>query len=205
MNYQNATFAQIKTLIRLSLKKLYRDDKFLFERNGGKGICERSLVFRFGHHLQIVIDDYFVDCDYNSSAEGQENVDRTITWRDRHGKIIPNLDGTTTKRFVDIIVHRRRYEKDNNFIVVECKKWNNLGIDDVNKDLNNLRIMTQAEQYGYRYGFHIIFGSNRDSACWTIFENGQVLVQKEKVFPKVDTNRHPIKRNFVQRKDDTSF
>ena len=158
-----------KTKIILALEKLYRDDAILFERNSGKGLCERALVFRFGLYLQETFPDYFVDCDFNShSRDG-----RTFG-----GKPIPNQDGTTTDRFVDIIVHKRGLNGlGSDFICFEVKKWNNTNAISAEKDQNNLRILTS--EYGYKYGFYLILGRLLNSTKWTIFgRNGYFESQR---------------------------
>ena len=179
MDYHNADQTLIYNLVRTTLITLYRKDSFIFERNNGDGVCERSIVFRFAYWLQRQIDDYFVDCDFNSSFEGYRDEQSNLIGRERHGKPIENNDGTVTKRFVDIIVHKRDYNSDNDFIVFECKKWNNNRRREREKDFNNLRVMTT--RYGYKYGFHIIFGQTLESTKWTVFQNGDIIIDNQLV------------------------
>jgi hypothetical protein len=50
--------------IKNSLNILYDKEIDLFQND----LSERAIVFRFAYHLQKQIEnDYFVDCDYNSS------------------------------------------------------------------------------------------------------------------------------------------
>lgn len=181
MPYKDGSLAQIKEIIKGCLGRLYEDDEFLFRRNNGKGVCERSLVFRFAHYLQNEVADFFVDCDFNSSFEHYIDRQGNFTGRERNGKPIPNVDGTVTKRFVDIIVHRRDYNTHNDFICFEIKKWNNNSASEREKDLNNLRVLTS--EYGYRFGFHLVLGKRRKNIRWTIFRNGQPIINNQRVFP----------------------
>ena len=167
-------------MVRKTVTELYDKDQFLFKRNKGKGVCERSIVFRFAHYLQLKIPNYFVDCDFNSSFEGHINLEGQIVGRERHGKLIENPDGTATKRFVDIIVHKRDYGTQNDFICFEIKKWNNLNLKEIRKDRNNLCEMTS--KYEYIYGFHITFHRERQKTKWTIFISGEVVEQESMVF-----------------------
>ncbi len=155
---------QIEEKVRLCLRRLYSEDAALFERNGGKGVCERCLVFRLAMYLQEAFREFFVDCDYNSAVENG---------RDLHGKPIPDRDGTTTKRFVDIIVHRRSPVGQSDFVCFEVKKWNSKRPNEMAKDQNNLRVLTS--QYGYQYGFHLILGRTLQETRWTLFERGEVI------------------------------
>lgn len=146
---------QIREILIDCLVRLYEDDVDLFTRNSGRGLAERCIVFRLAHYLQREItlrnnlNEYLVDCDFNSSFAGNQQQD---------GKEIVNPDGTTTKRFVDIIVHRRAEDANSDFVCFEIKKWNNKTQEAMGKDRNNLRVLTTV--YGYDYGFHIILGKH---------------------------------------------
>lgn len=165
------SLGEIKEKIRNCLEKLYEEDAVLFDRNNGRGLCERCLVFRFGIYLQQAFPDYFVDCDFNSSQ---------INGRAESGKPITNLDGTSTKRFVDIIIHRRNFPQNNDFICFEIKKWNNNTSRTRAKDLNILRGLTS--EYGYRYGFYIILGKKKRKTQWAVFQNGNIIESMEQIF-----------------------
>ena len=173
MILRDSSLSEIKKIVNGCLNELYTHDRFLFERNGGKGVSEWCLVFRFAYYLQKKIDNYYVDCDFNSSWEiGGTNV------IEKHGKPIMNQDGTITKRFVDIIIHKRDIDVNNDFICFEIKKWNNNVKKEREKDRNNLRQLTSS--YGYLYGFHLIFGKNKRDTKWTIFKNGEIIEENKK-------------------------
>ena len=156
--------SSVKQKIISSLEKLYLTDNCLFNRNNGRGLAERCIVFRFAHYLQTKFPNYFVDCDFNSSFSHQNQ---------QSGKPIQNLDGTITNRFVDIIVHKRNFSSgsgiNSDFICFEIKKWNNKTSANITKDRNNLRYLTT--QYGYKYGFHIILGNTLQNTIIEIFFN----------------------------------
>ncbi|MFA5156988.1 MAG: hypothetical protein WC532_06315 [Candidatus Omnitrophota bacterium] len=160
----------IKNQIQLCLNKLYTNDEILFDRNNGNGLCERCLVFRFGLYLQETFPNYFVDCDFNSAI---------LNGRLVSGKPITNLDYSTTNRFVDIIVHKRTQPPGTDFICFEIKKWNNTNKYGAEKDRNNLRVLTS--QYGYEYGFDLIFGKTIETTKWAIFRNGSILEDMRRV------------------------
>lgn len=168
------TFVNIQNKIRRCLTKLFSENSILFERNGGKGLCERCLVFRFAMYLQNEFSDYYVDCDFNNSCSFTYNSSgEYITEHDRSGKIIANPDRTRTKRFVDIIVHKRTFQPGNDFICFEIKKWNNCRSLQVAKDKNNLCRLTSV--YGYRYGFYLVLGKTLAGTQWEVYRNGDIL------------------------------
>lgn len=184
---RNSTLAEIKDLVKDAISELYEKDQFLFERNNGKGVCERALVFRFAHYLQNRILKFYVDCDFNSSFEGYISPNGQIIGKERQGKPIANPDGTVTKRFVDIIVHKRDFATRNDLICFEIKKWNNTKKEEAKKDRNNLRVLTSI--YGYVYGFHVFLHRKKQNCKWTIFHKGDIVEQKAKVFENEAENK----------------
>lgn len=177
---RNSSLDEIKNVLKECLNQLYNSDSFILEKNSGRGVCERSIVFRFAHYLQNGISNYFVDCDFNSSFIGYYDNNGELIATEREGKPIQNEDGTITKRFVDIIVHKRDYVPQNDFLCFEIKKWNNTNREYLMKDRNNLRILTS--QYGYTFGFHIIIHKIKDETKWTIFQNGRSIEENVAVF-----------------------
>lgn len=162
----------IRAKIMFCLDKLYSNDGVLLSRNNGNGLCERCLLFRFALYLQEQFNNYFVDCDFNSSNIGGS---------ERSGKPITSLNGqSSTKRFIDIIVHKRTFNSEDNFICFEVKKWNNYTSDDLTKDKNNLKVLTS--KYGYKYGFLLIFGKQKIQTKWSMWSNGSKFINNELVF-----------------------
>lgn len=163
---------ELKGIIIVCITRLYENDKILFQRNRGNGVCERSLVFRFAHYLQNELSatnrfsNLFVDCDFNSSYE----LTSDSNWRESDGKPIPNLDGSSTRRFIDVIIHKRDNHREHNIICFEIKKWNNNRRKEKEKDINNLIKMTT--DYGYSFGFRLILGKRKEQTNWTIFREG---------------------------------
>lgn len=163
-------------IIKVCLDELYSKEKYLFENN----LCERCLVFRLAHHLQIIFnkkysaEGYFVDCDYNSSCYYDEGGGEP---KRRGGKLIPNqISGKIKKRFIDIIVHKRESGSNSNLICFEIKKWNNCIAERMKKDENNLAVLTSY--YGYSFGFYLIFGKAEKDLKLYVFKGSKKLVVK---------------------------
>lgn len=171
----------LRKYIQPILKILYTRDALLFEHD----LSERCIAFRFAHYLQNKFDelkeyDVYVDCDYNSHIKFEDGA-----WHRYHGKPLMNRDGDdATGRFIDIIVHRRHENKNpeywSDLICFELKKWNNQSNERNNKDLNNLQHLTL--DYGYRYGFHIVFGKTKENVSVEVFEGGQSPEKPFKLF-----------------------
>jgi len=174
-DWKQVKLEEVRNMINKCLNRLYEKDSELFKRNGGRGISERGFVFRFAHYLQQEMEKeyhpgYFVDCDYNSTAVTGRNGKIAR----KSGKNIPNSVGEETKRFIDIIVHKRTVNREENLICFEVKKWNNYNRRAREKDINNLKQLTSA-YYDYKYGFHLILGRNRNSVKCTVFEEGKEI------------------------------
>ena len=176
----DSTLEEIKDFVKSCLRQLYDSDAELFIRNKAKGVCERCIVFRFAHYLQNEVDGFWVDCDFNSSYEGYLDSEGNIVGNEVHGKPITNTDNTITKRYIDIIVHNREPKSESDFICFEIKKWTNNSAKEKQKDFNNLRVLTT--EYGYKFGFHIILGRTKNKSKWTIFQNGQPIIDNQLIF-----------------------
>ncbi len=178
MIYADYELQNVTAVVRSCLSKLYEADSFLFKRNDGKGVCERCLVFRFAHYLQDELPEYYVDCDFNSSAVVERSASGQLVVAERPRKEITNPDGTITGRYIDVIVHKRDYQTENDYICFEFKKWHNR--KDIEKDVNNLKQLTS--RYLYKLGFLLIFGRVLEKTKWTIFKDGRELVQDQLVY-----------------------
>ena len=118
--------------------------------------------------MQAKYPNYYVDCDFNSAKVGENN--------DVAGKPVQNTDGTWTNRFPDIIVHKRNFLQDNDYFCFEIKKWNNYDKKGAEKDRNNLEQFTS--EYGYKFGFYLIFGKEKESSKWEVYKNGRKLFDR---------------------------
>lgn len=165
----------VKKYIKPVLETLYDLDPLLFQHN----LSERCIAFRFAHYLQNKFDELneynvFVDCDYNSHIALGEDGE----WRRHHGKPLSDRGGTgVTGRFIDLIVHKRTENKDadnwSDLICFELKKWNNETAERTNKDRNNLERLTS--DFGYQYGFYVVFGQNKEDLLIEVFAHGASL------------------------------
>lgn len=159
------------------LDDMYLHEDGLFSKNKGRWLAERCIVFRFAHHLQNFFKNYnyHVDCDYNSSFELKVNDDGTRSWVNVSGKPIPYTDAhwnlKSICRFIDIIVHKR-IARETNTICFEVKKWNNKTPEGMNKDRNNLKVLTSI--YWYKFWFHLIFWRRRNKCKIDVYKNWEI-------------------------------
>ena len=165
--YGDVDYDAIMNLVMRCLDRLYSIDADLFRRNNGDAVCERCLVFRFAHYLQNEIDDYYVDCDFDSSYDFDLEKG---TYMPNATKQIPKQDGSTSdrSRYVDIIVHRREPNPKSDLFCIEVKKWNRGTPQEREEDLNKLAYLTST--YNYKLGFFLELGRTKYTTRWTIFQ-----------------------------------
>lgn len=177
-NPLNRTKEEFIKIIDDILNVLYSQELNLFMNNNWTWLAERCLVFRFAYYLQKFFKNkgYFVDCDYNSSLELIQNKSGEYLRKNKEGKPIRCVDENwnlvSVKRFIDIIVHKR-VARETDLICFEIKKWNNKTKNGMDKDVNNLKILTS--EYWYKYGFHLIFWRTRNKCKINVYANGYLV------------------------------
>lgn len=139
----------LEKLIERALDQLYQEDSYLIKN----GVHERSIVFRFAHYLQDLMDEsnelkeFDLDLEYNKNG--------------RFAKRIPDrIRGV----FPDLIIHKRG-TNDGNLLIVEFKTWWD---PDTRKDKKKLlQFVDSNGEYKYVGGKSIVFGQRRE--CVTIW------------------------------------
>jgi hypothetical protein len=161
---------EIVDKIKRSVDKLYSDagDRYLFDCH----VCERSLMFRFAHYLQLEFSDHFVDCEFNKM--GFESHKSQL-------KMEPSRDGNGLKRmFADIIIHKRGELLEGNLVCLELKTSKRL----ISDDLVRLKNMTNLEGfisglinyvYGYKLGVSIYLPVEKNNLEMKYFRNGEEI------------------------------
>jgi hypothetical protein len=113
-----------------------REDRHLLEIHAN----ERSMTHRVGIYLQQEFPGWNVDCEYNRQGAGGD----------------PKQDADGSRRFPDVIVHRRGL--DENLLVIEAKKNVEGQESAVGEDRDKLRSM--ITEFGYQYAYLLIFSES---------------------------------------------
>lgn len=154
-------------IIKKIINQLYKEDDFLIRNN----VCERSLMFRIALYLQKEFPEYFVDCELNKMGTKQNG---------KSCKIMQYNEGDEPKKvYIDIIIHRRKPDKDDsNYICIEIKRTKK-GIE---KDINRIKRMTKQDYafeyqgnkylFGYKYGFLLYLPKDLNKKSIRKFING---------------------------------
>ena len=162
-------FEKISGLVNSALDEVYAKDLhlidnspiFLTEVDGKHYVGERSIVFRFAHYLQNLIDNdgtyasYNLDCEYN-----------------RNGVETKNLPQSPNGTFPDVILHKRG-SNDHNITVLEFKThWNKNQADDKRK----IREFTDGSgAYHFHSGATILIAKSRDKVKIDWYVDGRKI------------------------------
>ena len=161
----NGLMNKIMTNVSVSLERLYEEDgasliskiippEKLRDMNAEykkdyQHAAERAIVFRWAYYLNTLLEPEF-----KATQDSHDNPYTIDLEYNRHNFDRKRLDNTSI--FPDLIIHRR--DKPDNLLVVECKGWWNHNDDEIDKDKNRLKSMTQQSgDYQYRLGLFITF------------------------------------------------
>ena len=152
-------------LVSKALDQVYEKDGFLISnkpldsQNGRVG--ERSIVFRFAHYLQNLIDeeDAFkylsLDCDYNRN--GSETK-----------KLPPFPKGT----YPSVILHKRG-SNDKNILIMEFQPyWNKDQTNDVKKIID---FTSMNGKYKFQYGATVLLAKDREKVVIDKYVDGKIV------------------------------
>lgn len=133
-------------LVFTALDELYSKDEYLITYEAH----ECSIVFRFAHYLQNLIDAHKVFAQYNLDVEYNRNG--------RQPKRIPNSRNGVRP---DVIIHRRGLNTHNLLIMEFKPPWD---IYNTFNDQQKLKAFTQnSGEYAFRLGLSIVLGKTRDT------------------------------------------
>ncbi|WP_295230351.1 hypothetical protein [uncultured Chryseobacterium sp.] len=158
-----------------ALSVLLKDDKHLLEAN----LSERSIAHRLALYLTGLFPEFDVDCEYNGDVDSDNyrknlQIDREDIIK-LSKKKIDEFD--TYSVFPDIIVHKRKFNTDNQLVIEIKKKDSN--IEQKKYDLLKLKAFTN--QYNYRLGIYLELeiGKNFRTNETLYFQKGQQIDKQE--------------------------
>jgi len=144
-------------LVSTALDELYSKDEHLIIYEAH----ECSIVFRFAHYLQNLLDAHEVFAQYNLDVEYNRNG--------RQPKRIPNNRNGVRP---DVIIHRRGLNTHNLLIMEFKPPWDRYTFNDRQK----LKAFTQnSGEYAFQLGLSIALGKTRKTVRMKYVVNGEVL------------------------------
>jgi len=134
-------FEKVDQAINLLIEK----DGYLLEIDAN----ERAISHRLGLYLQLLFEDWYVDCEYNRNLDSPKRLE---TYQDR---INPNEQAVNIAEtdpitvFPDIIVHERGCR--NNLLIIEIKKKTSR----IGNEFDYFKLKEFKYQYGYRHALFL--------------------------------------------------
>ena len=147
----------IKRLVSRALDEVYSHDLYLIANK----VHERSIVFRFSHYLQNLMNSAHELSTYNLDVEYNRNQRQPKRIRNRQRGAYP-----------DVIVHQRG-SNTSNLLMIEFKTHWDTTTDD---DLEKLKEFTKDDGvYHFPLGLSVVFGELRDEVIIKEVAHGEVL------------------------------
>ncbi len=154
-----------------ALKQVYKNDSHLIcypgvhEKKQLYHVGERSVVFRFAHYLQNLLDkdDYFKE--FNLDVEYNRNNDKPKwLYINKRSNVSP-----------DIILHKRK-SNDENLLVIEFKGWWCEANKSIERDRKKIGYFTKnQDEYHFNIGLFIELGKTEDNCLIEEYGNGRLI------------------------------
>jgi len=156
---------QVNTIIQGMLDAFYLRDEFLMKRD--RDITERAITHRMAMHLQQLIPEMDVDCEFNRMGKFDQNIEYTDGdyFAKRvclaTGERIIDDDDQGSRVFPDIIVHKRGTAI--NLIIIEVKVTWKSG----KKSHDIEKLNAYKTDLKYPHAFYLEMFENRDDVIVT--------------------------------------
>lgn len=158
-----------------ALSVLLKNDAHLLEAN----LSERSIAHRLALYLTGLFSEFDVDCEYNGDVDSDNyrknlQIDREEIIK-LSKKKIDEFD--TYSVFPDIIVHKRKFNMDNQ-LVIEIKKKDS---NSEQKRYDLLKLKAFTNQYNYKLGIYLELETGKNFRTNEIlyFQKGQQIDKQQ--------------------------
>jgi hypothetical protein len=136
---------EVQSKVDEAIDRLLKNDDYLLQIDAN----ERAISHRLGLYLQLLFEEWHVDCEYNRNLDQPKRLERYEEFIDEEQRIwrIAELDPITV--FPDIIVHERGIS--NNLLIIEMKKTTS----QVTSDFDFMKLEEFKFQYGYSHALFL--------------------------------------------------
>lgn len=176
---------EILEKLNQAIEVLFKKDYWLLEKN----LSEWSITHKMAEHLQKLLSEYNVDCEYNGNIENPSFRKKISVLKSELNRVQKKIraeyenDDEQIRRavFPDIIVHKRGNNK-NNKLIIEVKK--NSSRTSLDYDIFKLEKYTEAESdFKYELGILLVFstGDKVRNYSWMLFKNGKKFMEDDNV------------------------
>jgi hypothetical protein len=135
---------EVHNKVDQAIAQLIEKDAYLLQIDAN----ERAISHRLGLYLQLLFEDWHVDCEYNRNLDNPKRLKAYQSFFDANQRVwnISETDPITV--FPDIIVHKRGTR--NNLLIIETKKTTS----QISSEFDYFKLKEFKYQYGY---IHALF------------------------------------------------
>jgi hypothetical protein len=136
---------EVYSKVDQAIAQLLEKDFYLLQIDAN----ERAISHRLGLYLQLIFEDWHVDCEYNRNLDDPKRVKQYERFFAKNQRIwnITETDPITV--FPDIIVHERNTH--NNLLVIEMKKTTS----HISSDFDYFKLRAFKYQFGYPHALFL--------------------------------------------------
>jgi hypothetical protein len=149
--------SEIERLLCESIEELFTKDAWLLQND----VSERCLTHKLAEYVQDRIPHLNVDCEYNRNATAGPREPKTLyglrsSSRQTRVQAVNDDDPTGCSVFPDIIVHRRKTNRDNLLVVEVKKNKRRYGGDLDRRKLVAFTERGEENDYKFKYGAFVV-------------------------------------------------
>lgn len=136
---------EVRKKVDQAIAQLFEKDFFLLQIDAN----ERAISHRLGLYLQLLFDEWHVDCEYNRDLDNPKRLKTYTRFIDAKLSVgsISETDPITV--FPDIIVHERGTH--NNLLIIEMKKTTS----QISDEFDYFKLHEFKHQYGYPHALFL--------------------------------------------------
>ncbi len=171
---------EVKRRLNIAISIFFENDKYLLEND----VYERTITHKLAEYLQILFNQYNVDCEYNKNVEhktgNHDGYKTIITLQNEIERLNLAQDEESKERLVypDIIIHKRG-NNENNLLIIEVKKDSEKKKEKIDFDyLKLVKYTERASDFKYGLGAFIMFSTLVPNPIVTkldYFQEGEVI------------------------------
>jgi hypothetical protein len=136
---------EVHNKVDQAIAQLIEKDAYLLKIDAN----ERAISHRLGLYLQLLFEDWNVDCEYNRDLDNPKRLKTYMGFFDADQRVwnIAETDPITV--FPDIIAHKRGTH--DNLLIIEIKKTTSK----ISSDFDYFKLKEFKYQYGYKHALFL--------------------------------------------------
>ena len=138
---------EVRFKVDQAIAQLLEKDAYLLQIDAN----ERTISHRLGLYLQLLFEDWHVDCEYNRDLDNPKRLKTYESFFDADQRVWNIAESDPITVFPDIIIHERG--TSNNLLVIEIKKTTSK----INSEFDCFKLREFKYQYRYSHALFLKF------------------------------------------------